>query len=179
MIELPDNSFLIEHNIKPGTQNTALTNEMKSTAKKILQLNDGEFGSKRIVKTVGGCAMNTSRAAHNYLQAAGSSPKGKVLTLGCIGDDDSGSYIKKQLKDEEVLYDVHVEEGSLTGSCPVTVVNVDRTCIAILDACEKYPTSHLTSTLENYDMTKALFFYSTGFFIESNKEALMKMIKYA
>jgi hypothetical protein len=35
----------------------------------------------------------------------------------------------------------------MTGSCAVTVVDADRTCIAVLDACEKYPKEHLIEVL--------------------------------
>jgi hypothetical protein len=65
--EFPDNQFLVDNNVLPGTQNTATTDHMKSVATKIISMKAGEFDSKEIAKTVGGCAMNTSRAANFYL----------------------------------------------------------------------------------------------------------------
>jgi len=64
--ELEDNRFLEEQNVVPGTQNTATTPEMKATAKKVLDMKDGEYGSTKMAETAGGCAVNTARAAHFY-----------------------------------------------------------------------------------------------------------------
>ena len=58
-------------------------------------MEDGWYQSKIISKTVGGCAMNTSRAANMYLKAAYHSEFQKVFTLGCIGKDFAGSQVKK------------------------------------------------------------------------------------
>ena len=67
-----------------------------------------------------------------------------------------------------MLFDFYEDAEALTGSCAVTVVKVDRTCIAILDACEKYPFTHIQSTLNHEKLRETLCFYSTGFFIQSN-----------
>ena len=87
--ELPDNSFLEANGVKPGSQNTALTQDLKDVVKKIM---DSDF--KELSTTVGGCAMNTTRAANFYFQAH---PKGpfaqKVLTVGSIGSDEAAETI--------------------------------------------------------------------------------------
>jgi hypothetical protein len=44
---------------------------------------------------------------------------------------------------ENIMYEFHEDDVAITGQCAVSVVNVDRTCIAILDACSKYPLSHI------------------------------------
>jgi len=106
-------------------------------------MEDGLYGSKEISTTIGGCAMNTSRAANFYLQALEGQESSRVKTLGSIGKDKAGAYIVKELNKENLLHDLYEDETALTGQCAVTVVKVDRTCIAILDACEKYPTSHI------------------------------------
>ena len=64
--EFPDNSFLIQNGVKPGSQNTAITPEMKAVAKKVLEMKDGELGSKELCATAGGCAVSTSRSANVY-----------------------------------------------------------------------------------------------------------------
>ena len=56
------------------------------------------------------------------------------------------------------------------------MVEADRTCIAVLDACEKYPTSHLKLVLERPEMASIMFYYTTAFFIESNYEALKTLM---
>ena len=66
--KLPSNDFLLQNNMVPGSQNTATNDHLKSVAKKILEMKDGEeYGSTELSKTVGGCAMNTTRAANFYL----------------------------------------------------------------------------------------------------------------
>jgi adenosine kinase len=93
--------------------------------------------------------MNTSRAANKYLQAIHGKNFAKVYTLGCIGNDEAGKQILQQLRNENLMHDIYIDDQTLTGQCAVSVVNVDRTCIAILDACEKYPQSHLDSKLNS------------------------------
>jgi len=43
---LPDNSFLLENKLIPGSQYTATTPELKQFAQKIFEMRDGEQGSK-------------------------------------------------------------------------------------------------------------------------------------
>ena len=81
---------------------------MKDVAKKVLEMKDGDYGSKELSSTVGGCSVNTSRGANMYLQAL---PSGgfinKVITAGSIGGDESGKYIETKLKEEQVLAFLH------------------------------------------------------------------------
>jgi len=44
--QFPDNQFLAVNDIKPGSQNTATTDQMKQTALNVLNMADGEYGSK-------------------------------------------------------------------------------------------------------------------------------------
>ena len=79
-------------------------------------MQDGEYGSKSISSTMGGCAMNTSRAANFLFNSLPSGPMPhKIMTLGSIGDDEAGELVQKQLEEEDLLHDVHIEEGALTG----------------------------------------------------------------
>lgn len=118
--------------------------------------------------------MNTARAANFYLQAL--DLKNKVLTVGSIGTDDAAKIILEKTQQEDLLTSIHQEATAITGQCAVTVHEADRTCIAVLDACEAFPTSHLASLLAN-DTYQFNYFYSTGFFIETNYEALQLLIK--
>ncbi len=65
-------------------------------------MSDGDkFGSKKLCATVGGCSMNTSRAANMYLKSLpGGGLFNKVITLGSIGGDSSGEFIEKNLEKE-------------------------------------------------------------------------------
>jgi len=67
-VALKDNTFLVKNNPVPGQQYTATTDELKQVTQEIFDMKDGdEYGSKKISETVGGCAMNTGRAANFYL----------------------------------------------------------------------------------------------------------------
>ena len=58
-------------------------------------MKDGEYGSKELSRTVGGCSMNMGRAANMVLRAQ---PSGdfskKVVALGSIGGDEAGEYVE-------------------------------------------------------------------------------------
>ena len=90
--EIPDNALLLNNGIKPGSQNTAVTEEMKAFAKKIIEMGDDELGTKLITSTVGGCAVNTTRSANFYLRAQGKLQNThdfneRIMTIGAIGSD--------------------------------------------------------------------------------------------
>ena len=51
-------------------------------------------------------------------------------------------------KNKNVLFSIFRSKDKATGVCAVHVNNVNRTCIAILDACESYPLSHTESILK-------------------------------
>ena len=73
------------------------------------------------------------------------------MTAGSIGDGQAGKIISKQVNEENIINDIFVAKDSLSGSCPTTVCEGDRTCIAVLDACKKYPSSHMANMLsQNY-----------------------------
>ena len=68
---------------------------MLKVAKDIIEMDEGsKYGFKRLSICLGGCAMNTTRAANYYFLAQ---PFGeiqrKVMTVGSIGDDKAGSII--------------------------------------------------------------------------------------
>ena len=87
--------------------------------------------------------------------------------MGSIGDDDAGKWILETLKTENLDADLDIIENSLTGSCPTTVVEADRTCVAILDACEHYKKSHAEKVLSNKEnLSEVKYFYTTGFMLE-------------
>jgi len=100
-----------------------------------------------------------------------------IKTLGSIGTDKQGTWIKDQLAKENIKHAIFEAQNEKTGECAVTVVDADRTCIAVLDACLKYPTSHLAGILDTED--SAYCFYTTGFFVEVNYEASLLMAQYA
>jgi sugar/nucleoside kinase (ribokinase family) len=78
-------------------------------------MEDGLYDSKKISNSVGGCAINTSRAANFYLQALMGDNQSLVKTLGSIGKDQAGDFVIKQLQEESMQFDLYQDETALTG----------------------------------------------------------------
>jgi len=186
--EMPNNKLWQEVGVEPGLQYTATNEKLTKAALKVLKLSEGEYGCKLVSRTPGGCALNAARAANFYLkslQELGTDSniclENRVLNMGCVGADEPAETIIKCHEDEGVLHDLHREPTALTGVCAVTIVDSARTCIGILDACEKYPTSHMKRVLSpnspTLDSLQCL--YTTGFFSEVNKEAVLLMAQHA
>ena len=85
----------------------------------------------------GGSALNSARAA-NFSGA-------KVAYAGCIGTDAKGDEVEKAIKDAGMTGIFARDAEAKTGTCAVVVVGKERTLCANLDACCKYPMSHLES----------------------------------
>lgn len=83
---MPNDNFWKDNNIQPGCQYTAHDQFFKDAALKVLNL-QGEYDSVQLVKTVGGCAMNTSRAANFYLNSIDQKWKNRIFSTGSIGQD--------------------------------------------------------------------------------------------
>jgi sugar/nucleoside kinase (ribokinase family) len=102
--------------------------------------------------------------------------KGRLLTLGSIGNDEAGNWILQKLEEEKHDVDILKLDDITTGSCPVTVVEADRTCVAILEACEHYVGSHLEDILANIDlMSNVKYLYTTGFFFDIHQDIALKL----
>jgi adenosine kinase len=101
----------------------------------------------------------------------------KCAYFGCIGVDEQGSVLEKELKETGVHGYFHKDQETPTGTCAVIIHGKERTLCANLGACTKYPMEHLRN---NFDVIeKAKFIYSTAFFITSNYEALLEIAKHA
>jgi sugar/nucleoside kinase (ribokinase family) len=107
----------------------------------------GEYGAKLVTSTIGGCSVNTSLAANLYLRSLYNLDN-RVITVGAVGSDDKGERIQKELDEHKIINFLHTEPNTQSGSCAVAVVNNERTCIGVLDACESYPISHMENVLK-------------------------------
>ena len=122
----------------------------------------------------GGAAMNVIRCANFMLKGA---KPNSCLYFGSIADDDRGNVLKSSLDSEKIEYDFSITDETYTGACAVVVVDNERSLCADLSACLKYKTSHLEAHLERIKDYKII--YTTGFFITSNAEALLKLAEFA
>jgi hypothetical protein len=74
-------------------------------------MKDGEYGSEEICATPGGCAMNTCRAANMYFLGLDDLKyNNKVISLGSIGKDSQAEFIQKQLKKENIVNYLYIDD---------------------------------------------------------------------
>ncbi len=111
----------------------------------------------------------------------------KVAYFGCLGDDERGKLLEEVLKKVRDSLTKHSQEGvdgtfahdkeTPTGTCAVIVYNKERSLVANLAACLKFPTDHLKQNFAIAEKAKIL--YTTCFFITANFEALKEVVTYA
>jgi adenosine kinase len=121
--------------------------------------------------TPGGSALNSARA---YKHA---NPGGSVAYFGCIGNDEFGKSLSEQVAKSGVDAKFSISDEVATGTCAVLVGGAERTLCANISAAKAYPLKHLEdnmSVLENAEII-----YTTGFFVDSNFEAVKKICDFA
>lgn len=72
----------------------------------------------------------------------------KCTFFGCIGNDDEGKVLERELEATGIHGNFHKDDETPTASCAVIVINQERTLCANLSACLKYPTEHLKRNME-------------------------------
>ena len=166
-IELKDNTIIDKYELQHGMASLA--------GEKQLPIYDEIWGMEGREAFPGGSALNSARACNFILKNQAN--ENKVTYFGCIGKDEKGAVLEKDLQDNGITGNFDKNEDTATGTCAVIVVEKERTLCANLAAACKYSTAHLEA---NWDTLKnAKIIYSTSFFITSNVEALMKVAKYA
>jgi len=93
----------------------------------------------------GGSTLNTIRSTNFMLK---DTHPNKVVYFGCIGNDEVGETLEKELESTGVHGAFHKDRETPTGTCAVIIVNKERTLVANLAACLKYPTEHLKTNME-------------------------------
>ena len=99
------------------------------------------------------------------------------MYIGGIGKDTIGATMKEKTKAAGVEGNFYEDTETQTGCCACVVAGQERTLCVNLGAAKKYPTSHLEANLSC--LGNASFIYTTGFFLDSNKEAFTKVCTYA
>ena len=104
----------------------------------------------------------------------------RVLNVGCTGADSYAEAIINCLDIEGVLHSVHQIASAESGTCPVTIHKGQRTCVAILDACERFSTAHLKDLIKTSPhVPSILCYYTTAFLSEVNHEAVLFLAQHA
>ena len=128
-------------------------------------------GTQRIP---GGSSLNSIRAANFMLK---DTHPGKCAYFGCIGKDEVAKVLEDELEKAGMHGYFHHDESTPTGTCAVIIREKERTLVANLAACLKYPTKHLKDNMSVLERSKVL--YTSAFFVTSNYEALMEVAKFA
>lgn len=166
-IDLQDESLLQKYELQHGL--ASLAGEKQQPLYEEIWVNPSK------ITTPGGSSLNSVRGANYMLTAAGHA--NKTVFIGSIGKDEFGTTLKTELSESGVTGLLHEDEATPTGTCAVLVLNHERTLVANLAACLKYPTTHLESNLSVLEKTQ--FFYTSAFFVTSNYEAMQKYVDYA
>jgi len=166
-VELKDNSILEKYELEQGLASLA--------GEKQMPIYDELWNMEGREAIPGGSALNSARSANYMLKNQGI--EGKVTYFGCIGKDEKGAALEKDLSDAGINGNLDKNEETPTGTCAVVVVNKDRTLCANLAAACKYSMSHLETNWEVLKSAKII--YTTSFFITSNVQALMKVANFA
>lgn len=115
----------------------------------------------------GGSCLNSIRSCNFMLK---DSHPGQVAYFGCIGKDEFGNVLEKTLQDSGIHSYLCRDETEKTGTCAVIVHEKERSLIANLAACTKFPLDHFKNNVQTFK--DAHLIYTTAFFITSNYEAL-------
>uniref|UniRef100_A0A7S3FUY3 Adenosine kinase n=1 Tax=Strombidium rassoulzadegani TaxID=1082188 RepID=A0A7S3FUY3_9SPIT len=166
-VELKDNAILDKYELQHGQASLA--------GEKQLPIYDELWNMEGREAIPGGSGLNSARSCNFMLKSQGA--EGKVTYFGCIGDDEKGKTLQKDLADSGMTGNFHIDPETPTGTCAVVVVDKERTLCANLAAACKYSSEHLASNMDTLKNAKII--YTTSFFITSNVEALMKVAQFA
>jgi len=119
----------------------------------------------------GGAAQNSARACQWMLQTPG-----VTSYIGCVGNDAYAQKIKEAAEFYGVETHYMIDSSKPTGTCAVLVKEKERSLVANLGAAESYRKAHF-ETPEIQDLiTKAKFFYATGFFLTHDGYDVLTLI---
>lgn len=120
----------------------------------------------------GGAAQNTIRGAQWLL------PPGSTCYTGCVGKDKFGKTLRETSQNAGIKVAYMETDASQTGTCAVCITKQDRSMVANLAACERFDTSHLSSTEVRPLIEKARFFYIEGYFLTHGVESALYLAKH-
>lgn len=166
-VELKDNAILDKYGLQHGQASLA--------EEKHMPLYDELWALPDRAAIPGGSALNSARSANFVLK--NQALEGAVTYYGCIGEDEKGQVLEKDLTDNGINGNFHKDKETPTGTCAVVVVDKERTLCANLAAACKYSSEHLEANMDALKNAKLI--YTTGFFITSNVSALMSVAKFA
>lgn len=122
----------------------------------------------------GGAAQNSIRAASWMLQQPGVS-----AYIGAVGNDENGKYMKEAAEKYGVKTYYMTTNDKPTGTCAVLVRDKERSLVANLAAAELHKITHIETPEISEVISKAKYFYATGFFLTHSPDTLVSIGKHA
>lgn len=119
----------------------------------------------------GGSALNSARAQKF------ANSNGTVAYFGCIGSDAKGQALTEAVTAAGIEGKFEVTQEDSTGVCACVVVGKERTLCANIGAAKKFTMDYFNANIDV--LNRARFFYTTGFFVDSNFEAVKALCNYA
>jgi len=132
-----------------------------------------EITKGKVDYIAGGAAQNTARVAEWF------SGDKSTAYIGCIGKDGNGKIIKDVTEAAGVQTHYLVDEKEVTGTCAVLLTNKERSLVTRLGAASCYNISHFQTPEIQAVVSKANFYYSTGYFITVSVDTLVALGKHA
>lgn len=121
----------------------------------------------------GGAAQNSARGAQYML------PKGSVIYLGCVGEDQFADKLRVVNEEAGVESRYMVRPDVATGKCAALITGKNRSLVTDLGAASYYQAEHLKKP-ENWQYVEnANVFYVEGFHLTVCPEAMQALGHYA
>jgi len=163
-----DETFIKEHELQRDAQILAEERHLKIF---------DEIRDRKGVRFIpGGATQNALRIFQWIIKE----PKRSTF-FGSVGDDDYAQILQREA--DRAGVDVHYQQhkGTKTGTCAALINDHHRSLIAHLAAAEKFTVDHIRSAENQARISKADYYYISGFFItpDGSMDAIMEVAKHA
>lgn len=158
-----DKDFVAKYDIKMGNQILAEEKHMPMYT---------ELSAMKTVEYIaGGATLNSIRIAQ-----WASDRKNITAYIGCIGKDNFGQIMEKQVEKDGVKAFFRIDEKVATGTCACCIMDKERSLIANLAAANKYTDAHFKENCIPV-AKRARVIYSAGYFLTVSPATIMMAAK--
>jgi len=120
----------------------------------------------------GGATQNSIRVAQWMLQIPGS-----TAYFGAVGSDGYGETLENCAKEDGVLVSYQKNVTVPTGTCAVLINGGERSLVANLAAANTFSQSHLETAEAKDIISRAKYYYISGFFLTVSVESILTLAK--
>lgn len=127
-----------------------------------------------VERIAGGATLNTGKIAQWV-----SDRENLVSYVGCVGKDEYAAQLTKAAADVGVTTAFLEDAEHGTGTCAVLINAKERSLVANLSAANHYKLDHWKTDAVQALVSKAKYFYSSGFFLTVSPETMVETGKHA